>query len=79
MLRRIEELGDPQQQPVIMVGHSKDFANDRQFENFLATLSRRGDVRFVSMSECLHELWCVARISSTARRAKVVSSKSERP
>jgi hypothetical protein len=79
MLKRIEELGDPQQQPVIMAGHSKDFANDSQFEEFLATLSRRGGVRFVSMSECLHEMLCVPHVSSATRRAKVVSSESERP
>jgi hypothetical protein len=79
MLKRIEELGDPQQQPVIMAGHSKDFANDSQFEEFLATLSRRGGVRFVSMSECLHEMLYVPHVSSATRRAKVVSSESERP
>ena len=79
MRKRIEELGDPQQQPVIMVGHSKDFANNRQFEEFLATLSRRGGVRFLSISECLHELLRVSRVSSTTRRTEVVSSESERP
>ncbi len=79
MLKRIEELSDPQQQPVVMVGHSKDFANDRQFEEFLAALSRRGDVRFVSMSECLHELLRVSHISSATRIAKAVSRESERP
>lgn len=78
MLKRIEELGDPQQQPVIMVGHSKDFVNDRQFEEFLATVSRRGDVRFVSMSQCLHEMPRVPDIPSSTETARVVSGESER-
>jgi len=79
MLKRVQELDDPQQQPVVMIGHAKDFVNDRQFEEFLATLSRRGGVRFVNMSECLHEMLHVCRISSATGMAKVVSSESERP
>lgn len=79
MLQRIEELGEPQQQPVILVGHSKDFANDRPLEEFLTTLSRRGDVRFLSMSECLQEMLRGARISRPPQRAEAVSSEAERP
>jgi hypothetical protein len=79
MLERIEELGDPQQQPIVMVGHSKDFANDSQFEAFLATLSHRGGVRFASMSESVQEMLSAPSISSSTKRAKAVSSESERP
>ncbi len=56
MLRRVRGLDDPQQQPVVMIGHSKDFVNDRPFEKFLTVLSWSGKVRFVSLSECLHEM-----------------------
>lgn len=78
MLKRIQGLDDLEQQPVVMIGHSKDFANDRQFEEFLATLSRGGNVRFVSMSESIHEMLSVPGNSSSTEIAKAVPSKSER-
>jgi hypothetical protein len=73
MLQRLQELEDPQQQPVVMIGHAKDFVNDRQFEEFLAALPHRSDVRFVSMSESLHELLSAPGISRSTETAKVVS------
>ncbi len=68
MLRRVRELDQPQQQPVVMIGHSKDFLNDRPFEKFLAVLSRSGKVRFVNMSEYLHETLNRSGVSRSAAR-----------
>lgn len=56
MLERIRGFDDHQQQPVVMIGHSKDFVNDRQFDEFLAALARSSSVRFVSMSEYVHKV-----------------------
>lgn len=55
MLKRIHELEDPRQQPVVVIGHSKDFVNDRQFEMLLAGMSERGDVRFVTLCESIRQ------------------------
>jgi hypothetical protein len=55
MLKRIDAIDDRRQRPVVMIGHSKDFINDRQFDKFLAVVSRSGSVRFVSMSEYVRE------------------------
>jgi hypothetical protein len=55
MLRRIREINSSGPQPVVMIGHSKDFVNDRHFDNFLAVVSRDRDVRFVGVSEYVHE------------------------
>jgi hypothetical protein len=55
MLARIRELDDPGPQPIVMIGHSKDFVNDRHFDEFLATVSRSGSVRFAGMSEYVHK------------------------
>ncbi len=56
MLERIGGLDHPQQQPVVMIGHAKDFVNDRQFERFLAALSGSASVRFVTMSETIQAM-----------------------
>jgi len=77
MLKRIQGLGDLEQQPVIMIGHSKDFSNDRQFEEFLAALSRSGNVRFMSMSESVQEALRVPRISRATETVKGGFSPSE--
>lgn len=61
MLRRLGELDGPGQQPVMMIGHSKDFVNDRHFDAFLAVLHRSENVRFVNMSESVRE-----RLTSTS-------------
>jgi hypothetical protein len=73
MLKRLQELNDPQQQPVVMIGHAKDFLNDRQFEEFLATLSHRGNVRFMSIPESLHGMLCMLR---APRAATIVDTAS---
>jgi hypothetical protein len=55
MLERIRGFDDHHQQPVVMIGHSKDFVNDRHFDGFLAAVARSGTVRFASMSEYVQE------------------------
>ncbi len=79
MLKRLQGLDDPQQQPVVMIGHSKDFINDHQFEEFLATLSRSRSVRFMSVSESIHEMLSARRISRPTAMAREASRRSERP
>jgi len=39
-----------------LIGHTKDFVNDRHFERFLARLGESGDVRFRSMSEVIRDM-----------------------
>ena len=51
MLDRIEEHAPHPEQPVVVVGHSKNFFNDREFDRFLESLCRRGKVTFLTMSE----------------------------
>lgn len=51
MVRRMEEHSRAPEQPVVMIGHSKDFVNDRQLERFLAWLSGNGTVSSVTFSE----------------------------
>ncbi len=46
-----------------MIGHSKDFLNDRQFDEFLAALSGSANVRFVTISEGIQNSLCVPGIS----------------
>lgn len=66
MLDRVREVTEDRQLPVVAIGHSKDFINDRQFDRFLATLSGSKEVRFVSMSEYVHEMLSVPRIPGSA-------------
>jgi hypothetical protein len=75
MLDRVRELGDYRQQPVVAIGHSKDSLNEYQFDRFLATLSRSKEVRFVSMSEYVHEMLSMPRIP---RSAEIVDTGSDR-
>jgi len=73
MLQRLETLEGPPQQPVVMIGHAKDFVNDRQFDEFLAALARRGTVRFMSLSESVREMWSAPSVSRAADMAAAVS------
>jgi hypothetical protein len=77
MLQRIQELDDRRQQPVVMIGHSKDFVNDRQFDEFLAALARSKSVRFVSMSESIEEALCVPSISKSTEIVDTDSGRLE--
>ncbi len=79
MLQRLEGLDDPQQQPVVTIGHAKDFVNDRQLEEFLATVSRNGNVRFVTLSESIHDMLRVPGVPRSIETARVVSSRSDIP
>ena len=51
MLERVQELYSYGQNPVVVIGHSKDFINDSQFDEFLAMLHKDEKVTFQSMSE----------------------------
>lgn len=63
MLKRIREIDGRRHRSVVMIGHSKDFVNDRQFDEFLGALSRGGNVRFATMSESIGASLCVPGIS----------------
>ncbi len=65
MLKRLRELGDVRQQPVVMIGHTKDFVNDRHFEAFLAALACRANVRFTTISQCVQALLSAAKASGS--------------
>jgi hypothetical protein len=62
MLRRVEELADYREQPIVVIGHSKDFINDRQFDKFLAALKDH-NVTFRAMSEYVHDTLSMSGIS----------------
>lgn len=55
MLRRLGRHNRPEHQPVVMIGHSKDFINDRHFEAFLDALNGDENVRFVNLSESVQQ------------------------
>jgi hypothetical protein len=60
MLRRLREADEHGQPCIVMIGHSKDFVNDRQFEAFLAAISREAGMRCETMSESVESVLCVA-------------------
>lgn len=51
MVKRMEDHARTPDQPVVMIGHSKDFVNDKQFGRFLAWLSRTKTATSVTFSE----------------------------
>jgi hypothetical protein len=55
MIKRMEEHAQDPDQPVVMIGHAKDFVNDKQFGRFLAWLSKSGIARSMTMCEYLRE------------------------
>ena len=63
MLRRIKEHTKYTEQPVVMIGHSKDFVNDYEFDKFLASLRRNENVSFQSMSEYVRQAYSILDIS----------------
>ncbi len=63
MRKRIREVDERQHRPVVMIGHSKDFLNDRQFDEFLGTLSEDTNVGFVTLSESIQNSLCVPGVS----------------
>jgi len=66
MLKRLQEFDDRRPQPVVAIGHSKDFVNDRHFDRFLAAASQSRRVCLTSMSECVREALGGAGLSSSA-------------
>jgi len=72
MLRRIRALDDRRQQPVVMIGHSKDFVNDRQFDKFLGLVSQRGTV----LSESIQALLSTPASSALDETVEMGAGKS---
>lgn len=66
MLRRIKELSKYPEQPIVMIGHSKDFVNDREFDKFLASLCKNENVSFQSMSYYVRQAFSIFDISSSS-------------
>ena len=66
MLRRIKEHSKYPEQPIIMIGHSKDFVNDREFDKFLAALCRNENVSFQNMSDYVRQAFSIFDISSSS-------------
>lgn len=56
MLRRVQKHARCGGGPLVLIGHTKDFVNDRHFERFLARLGESGHVRFRSMSEVIRDM-----------------------
>lgn len=65
MLRRIKEHTKYPEQPIVMIGHSKDFVNDREFDKFLASLCRNENVSFQNMSDYVQQVFSILDISSS--------------
>ena len=51
MLKRIREHAGHLDQPLVLIGHSKDFVNDRNFDKFLSNVHQDATVQFMTMSE----------------------------
>ena len=71
MLRRIKEHTKYPEQPIVMIGHSKDFVNDREFDKFLASLCRNENVSFQSMSDYVRQAFSISDISSSGETGHV--------
>jgi hypothetical protein len=57
MLNRFREhVEDRQEQPIVAIGHSKDFVNDRELNKFLADLGQEEFVRCCNMSDYVREV-----------------------
>jgi hypothetical protein len=74
MLRRIAEHREGAESPVVILGHSKDFVNDREFNRFLAVLRRDETVRFQGMSEYVQQSVSVVGASESHETGCVSSS-----
>ncbi len=69
MLKRLAELDGPGEHPVVMIGHTKDFLNDRHLSDFLAAVKQRGSVRFVRLAEAVQSassITCGSSLSGIA-------------
>jgi len=71
MLRRTKEHAKHPEQPIVMIGHSKDFVNDREFDKFLASLCKNENVSFQSMSDYVRQAFNIFGISSSGKTGYV--------
>lgn len=71
MLRRIKEHSKYPEQPIVMIGHSKDFVNDREFDKFLASLCKNENVSFQNMSDYVRQAFSIFDISSSSETGYV--------
>lgn len=55
MLKRLREHAAYPQQPVVVIGHSKDFVNEHEFDRFLAGLARDDSIHCWNMSDYVRE------------------------
>jgi len=55
MLNRVREHAKTPQQPIVAIGHSKDFVNEGEFDKFLTGLGRDESLRSWNMSEYVQE------------------------
>ena len=55
MIKRMENHARYPQEPAVLIGHSKDFVNDRQLERFLVWLKTDGTFKSVTFSEYLRQ------------------------
>jgi len=59
MLNRMKGHIEYSAQPAMLIGHSKDFFNDRHFDCFLARMSQNSDVKCQTMSEFAEAKLCL--------------------
>jgi len=57
MLHRVREHDTDPQQPLVAIGHSKDFVNEQELGKFLAGLSHRQSIRYWNMSDYVQQAW----------------------
>lgn len=56
LLNRVREHAESPQQPIVAIGHAKDFVNEDEFDKFLACLGRNESVRCWNMSDYVQEI-----------------------
>jgi hypothetical protein len=67
MLRRIKEHTKYPHQPIVIIGHSKDFINELEFEKFLSSLSKNENVSFYNISQYVQQELNTLNISSSSK------------
>ena len=55
MLKRVKEHAKHLEQPMVAIGHSKDFINDQEFERFLSALGADERVSCSTFSEYIQK------------------------
>jgi len=51
MCNRIKEAGRSAERPIVLIGHSKDFFNDREFDRFLGKVKHEDGITFETLSQ----------------------------